>query len=358
MKIFDFSMDTIGRHELMGLQAATGYDSACPVCHHEWTSGVVGTQCCFGGYRAFLPERSRGRQSRLRAGGHTYQFDDVEDRPTPRLRTTATARECLTVIDTIGIDGCRGHKFPPLVAQFPGLNLYRLNPPETMHDSKIFVEMFLKTIVGKVSNAGFYDSWCYDDKHRKECKLRGIFPETWPEVGGALPWRLTKTQRLLLDERMSTLIWPARVEKLYYNGASFWTAPSRMWKARRKVTLLYYILPTQLRDQIPAVSYALSVFVWAMRLLMGQVHSYENAVRLGILPGSRSIDKRHIDRLEFQLIMGLVLLSGCLPIGQLNPGMHHFVHFAKYVRSHGPLHLYWMMGFERLVTVYYYVTDS
>ena len=271
MKVFSFSEDTIGRHKLLGMGAVTGYSSACCVCKHAWTAGLTGTQCCFGGYRAFLPLGSRGRRQRVRDGGHTYEYDGVEKRPTPELRTSGFARECLAVVETIGVSSCGGHKMPPLIAKWPGFDWYRMNPPELMHDSKIMVEMLLKVLVGKVTDAGFYSSWSYDEAHRRENKIRGIFTSTWPENNGPLPWRLTRQERLLLEKRMCTLVWPERTEKLCYNGASFWTKPNRLWKARRKITLLYFILPTQLRDHVPAVRHALNVFVWAMRRLLVSV---------------------------------------------------------------------------------------
>lgn len=269
VKVFSFSEDTIGRHALLGLQATTGYDSGCCVCLHKWTPGSTGSKCCFGGYRALLPMRSRGRQARVQAGGNTYEYQDAETRPIPKLRTTRLARECVAVVEAVGIEAFRGHKRPPLFASWAGMECwFRLQPPELMHDTKIMTEMLLKTLVGKVSDAGFYANWAYDESHRRENKLKGIFRDTWPENGGPLPWRLTRAQRLLLDTRAAKLIWPQTVEKLYYNGASFWCKPNRLWKARRKFALLYFILPCQLRDQVPAVRHALNVFVWAMRRLL------------------------------------------------------------------------------------------
>ena len=144
-----------------------------------------------------------------------------------------------------------------------------------------------------------------------------------------------------------TLIWPQYIEKLYYKGASFWTKPDRMWKARRKIRLLYYILPTQLRDQVPAVRFALNTFVWAMRRLLGQVHCFQEATQMKILPGSRSIDKRSTPFLQSQVILGLILLTGSMPEGAINPGAHHFVHVGKFTMTHSLLEIFWMMGFER-----------
>merc|ERR1712124_172985 len=167
----------------------------------------------------------------------------------------------------------------------------------------------MTTIVGHVSNAGKYDKWKKDAKHRKQSKTFGIFPEIWPTVadgnapvddnapvdnpagqattdvdgnapvdnnpadgepvpgGGPLPWRLSKTNRLLLDERTKNIVWPRKMERLYYRGASMWKKPDRMWKCRRKLRLLYHILPVQLRDQLPIFRDALVKFAWTMRQL-------------------------------------------------------------------------------------------
>ena len=349
VKIFSMSMDTVGRHELLGMQTSAGYKSACCICRHEWTAPVTGKQCCFAGYRSLLPAQSRGRQPRVRVFGETYEYSRTETRPKPERRTTKSAQESCAVVEALHMP-CNGHKHPPLVANWPGFSWYRFSPPELMHDSKIFVEMLLKTLVGKVQDGGFYGSWSYDDKHRKENQILGIFKSTWStDENGPFPWRLSRAQRLLLDERMSTLIWPEKIEKSYYNGASFWTKPNRIWKAIRKVKLLYFILPTQLRDQVPAVRKALYTFVWAMRRMLGQVHSYKEAEEIKILPGSRTFDQTQINLLHAELTMGLSLLSGCLPVGQLNPGMHHFAHFAEFTKTHGLLHQLWMMGFERCI---------
>ena len=130
--------------------------------------------------------------------------------------------------------------------------------------------MLLKVIVGH-RDQGMYAAWsdAKDMQHRREAEMLGIHPEIWPQNAGPLPYRLTRAQITTLDRRMSLLLWPHYIERLYYDGHSFWTHPSRMWKMRRKLRLLYYILPTQIRDQIPPVRHALYTFVWAMRRLEG-----------------------------------------------------------------------------------------
>ena len=227
------------------------------VDRHSWTAGLTGTQCCFGGYRTLLPPNSRGRQAQILQGGHTYEYGGVEARMKAALRSEEYARFCLSVVEAMGLP-YGGHKTAPLIASWPGFDWNRLSPAELMHDSKIFLEMFLKVVVGKRQGSGFYNSWSYDDKHRREAQLLGIFRAIWPCNMGPLPWRLTRDQLKLLDARMGTLIWPQHVEKLCYSGASFWTKPDRMWKARRKIRLLYYILSTQLRDQVVECVYSLS----------------------------------------------------------------------------------------------------
>ena len=85
--------------------------------------------------------------------------------------------------------------------------------------------------------------------------------------------------------------------------------------------------------------------------LLGQVHSYDDKEKiLNIFPGSKTIDKTKIPRYDVDLIKGLVLLNGCLPVHHLNPGMHHFGHYGGYTDTYGLLTILWMMGFERFVS--------
>ena len=128
-----------------------------------------------------------------------------------------------------------------------------------------------------------------------------------------------------------------------------------MWKSRRKYRLLYFILLTQLRGMVPEVHKALLLFVWALRQLDGQHHSYEMAMLLGILPGSRSVRKDSLDAVKRPLVLGLVLIEGSFPKGHLKPGMKHFVHYPRYTGTHSLLRILWMMAFERLVLLLHYL---
>ena len=146
---------------------------------------------------------------------------------------------------------------------------------------------------------------------------------------------------------MSKLSWPHYCDPLYYDGSSFWIKPSRLWKTNRKVILFLFILATQLRDKLPRLRTALFKLIWALRRMDGQVYSHHDARRLNILPGSRVVDSREISSIHTALIIGLCLLEGCLPVPHLNPGLHHFCHYAQYTFTHGCLRVLWMMCFER-----------
>ena len=110
--------------------------------------------------------------------------------------------------------------------------------------------MLLKVLVDKVPGNGFYGGWNYDNKHRQEDEVMGIFESIWPCNNEPLPWRITGVQRKILDKRMGKLIWPQHNEKLYYSGDSFWSKSDRIWKTRCKIRLLYFIISTQLRYQV------------------------------------------------------------------------------------------------------------
>ena len=219
-------------------------------------------------------------------------------------------------------------------------------------------------LVGK-GNFGKYASWGKDSKHRRDCKTFGIFRDLWfpdrPPAGAAappaplpappapLPWRLTAAQIKLLSKRTKTIIWPHNMERMFYRGFSMWEKPSRMWKCRRKHRLLYHVLPVQLRDQVPRLRNGIVLFAWTIRRLDGQVHCYEDAVHLGILPGSRVLVRGKIKPLHKDLICALVMIEGAVPVGHLIPTWHHFVHYCEFTETHGILRWLWMMAFERYV---------
>lgn len=111
-----------------------------------------------------------------------------------------------------------GHKFAPQPCGWPGFGWRRYIPGELMHDTKVFTENVVKTLVGKGPAETSYANWNKDLKHRQLAKQLGIMEEIWPENNGPLPWRLTKQQRTMLDKRMGTIKWPHYMERLFYKG--------------------------------------------------------------------------------------------------------------------------------------------
>ena len=87
------------------------------------------------------------------------------------------------------------------------------------------------------------------------------------------------------------------------------------------------MLLTQLRGMVPEVHRALLLFVWALRRLDGQLHSYEMAMLRGLLPGSRSLRTDILKDVKRDLLLGLVLIEGSFPKSHLKPGVKHFVHY-------------------------------
>jgi len=82
----------------------------------------------------------------------------------------------------------------------------------------------------------------------------------------------------------------------------------------------------------------------------GQVFCFESAVNEhNILPGSRGVIISTLDSVRRDLIKAIALLEGALPIAQLKPSFHHFVHYADTAKSFGNPMILWMMAFERCV---------
>ena len=204
---FSTSLDTPGREAILGMQTSGAYQSCC-VCIHSWSHGLV-KKPIYDGYRQFLQAGSRARQRTFRYRGHTYQFKNVEHLLPSRKRNGDFVRECVAVAEMRG-EPFMGHKWMPMISNWPGFDWYRLNVPDVMHDVKNFTEMILKVIVGYVA-AGCYKAWDRDSKHRAECNMHGIFPSVW-DGQSPLPWRLTKADRTTLEQRTKRILWPHYIE--------------------------------------------------------------------------------------------------------------------------------------------------
>ena len=111
--------------------------------------------------------------------------------------------------------------------------------PDRMHDLKCFCDMLLRVLVGSGSD-GLYKGWAgKDDQHRNECRAFGIFDDF---VAGELPpWRLSTSQRKLMDSRVKSMWWTHYSDKLAWKGSSFWFKTDRLWKAKHRILCLLSI---------------------------------------------------------------------------------------------------------------------
>ena len=117
-----------------------------------------------------------------------------------------------------------------------------------------------------------YKSWKKDSRHREECIAFDMFPEVH-DGDNPLPWRLTLEELKIINERVCKMWWPHYTHKLAKRGTSFFVKSCRCWKSRDKVEILVVLLPTLLRDFVPAVHQALLDIALALRTLEGQVVS-------------------------------------------------------------------------------------
>jgi hypothetical protein len=120
----------------------------------------------------------------------------------------------------------------------------------------------------------------------------------------------------------------------------------RCWKCVHLAYIVLVLLPTLLRDFVPAVHRALLAFVYALRRLLGQVVSVAEANRLGVMPGSRVLDKVLLVTVRKDLVRGLVMLEGSFPCSSINPAAHHFVHYGEQTSLVGSLRALSMHCFE------------
>ena len=341
--VYGTSLDSPGRAELMQIQSATAYYN-CPYCYICNAPGIR-SKPVYGGFRRFLGSQDPWRQRSFIFRGQRYMFDQLERLPPPPSRSGNLARACVEM----ATPRCpfRGHKSIPLLAKWKAFD-WEMGVCESMHDIKNVCVMTLKILVGQ-GGEGFYATWAKlrkDEEHRMFCRVHDVFPEVHDERN-PLPWRLSRESVDMLNTRVNNIFWPHYMDVLCVGSRSFWKAPSACWKSRNKSMIYLVILPTCLRDCVTAVHQALLMVIYALRRLDGQCVSETEAIKLGVLPGSRLLDKRSLGRIHKDLIRGLVLLEGSLPACHLNPLLHRFVHYAPWTAKFGCLSWFAMYAFER-----------
>lgn len=107
------------------------------------------------------------------------------------------------------------------------------------------------------------------------------------------------------------------------------------------------ILPTCLRDYVPAVHRALLNVTYSLRRLQGQVVSLAEANSLNIEPGSPIVHRGSLRRVRVNLVEGLSGMEGSLPPNHINPLAHRLVHYPDQTAAYARLWGLSMKVFER-----------
>ena len=98
---------------------------------------------------------------------------------------------------------------------------------------------------------------------------------------------------------------------------SFWKDLHCVCKMSQRMFALLIIMPGCLRRCIPLFHNALLKLVWGLRILDGNVHSYNQCVRLGIETGTHCLRKSRVKTAHRLIVTALSLLEGCMPVSLL-----------------------------------------
>ena len=164
---------------------------------------------------------------------------------------------------------------------------------------------------------------------------------------GRLPWRLTREAFDEVDRRILRMVFPHNTESLTKGGRTFMRFTNAANKTSKKILALLVILPTVLRGYLQGFRRGLRLLVLGLRMLEGQVHSYNECIRLGVEPGSRTFDNTLIPKSRSLIVTGLAMIVGSVPPSTLVPCLHLLGHYPEQTALFGILRWYWMMVFER-----------
>ena len=163
---------------------------------------------------------------------------------------------------------------------------------------------------------------------RRQLNQPGDFYFT-PLKPSPLPWQLSRTGFNEVDVRIKALVFPLNTEHILKDGKSFLNSSAATGKSAKKHLMLLRILPTVLRGFVPALRRGLRFFVLGWRILDGQVHSFNQCLRLNIEPGCRSMDPDPavIKKIKDLVIKGLSMITGAVPPSLVIPYLHIVGHY-------------------------------
>ena len=152
-----------------------------------------------------------------------------------------------------------------------------------------------------------------------------------------LPWQLTKDGFDVVDRRVRGLVFPLNTERVLNKGRSFLQSTGATGKTSKKILMLMRILPTVLRGFVRALRIGLCYVVLALRLLEGQVHSFNTCRDLGIEPGTRCLNPEVIPKSKKLLIKGISMTTGAVPPSTIVPCLHLSSHYPDLAKLFGVL---------------------
>ena len=152
-----------------------------------------------------------------------------------------------------------------------------------------------------------------------------MFKPRTPEL---LPWRLTRDAFEEVDRRIVSMVFPQHTERVTKNGKSCFRLGAATCKTSKKMIMLLYILPTVLRDYVQAFRRGLRFIVLAIRMIDGQVYSFNKCQRLNVEPGSRCFHPEYTPMIRSFLARGLSMMTGSVPPSTLIPCLHILGHYG------------------------------
>lgn len=194
------------------------------------------------------------------------------------------------------------------------------------HMTRPFLERWLRVVGEKT------DRIPVDNLRRRVMEIRQVLQQPGdymfsPRRPTLLPWQLTRAGFEEVDQRIKVMVFPLKTEAVLYKGRSFLNSAAATSKSATKHLMLFRVLPTVLRGFVQPVRRALRFLVLGWRLLEGQVHSYNECMRLRIEPGGRSLDPNILPTAKKFMVEGLAMTTGSVPPSTLIPCLKVLVHY-------------------------------
>ena len=201
----------------------------------------------------------------------------------------------------------------PMLIDLPDIGYFDQNKPDIAHNLSCVLVMVWRLTAGKPDTRRRVDRI-----HRAECELRNVFPDVWAgtviEGSPCLPWRLDPEALQTVDDRVRALVYPHNCVTVGNEERSFWRDMHCASKMSQRIFALMNVIPTCLRGYVPLVHRSLLKIVWGLRILDGNVYSFNRCTRLGIEPGSHCLWKAEVAVAHKLIVTGLSLMEGCVPV--------------------------------------------